>query len=235
MPVYNEEEIIEEVVRQWYSQVVDKIDGSEFIIVNDGSTDYTFDILQRLKPEFPYLRIISFQHNSGHGKAVREGFSQAKNALIFQLDSDNQFRADDFWKLHCLIENNDIVLGFRNPRRDRLHRRVISLLLRFVNAAIFGIWIKDINCPFKLIRINVLGDVVKEVPETCIFFPILMLIVAKRKKYRIAEVRVSHYARKTGKGTLINVALIKGCFFCLKDILKLKSSLLVKGLLKEQV
>lgn len=232
MPTYNEEQIIEKVVRQWHSQVVAEIEGSEFIIVNDGSTDSTFEILERLKSEFPALKIIHLKHNIGHGKAVRVGFNQVKNPVIFQVDSDNQFKAEDFWKLYQHIDKNDIVLGFRGPRMDHLDRRIVSMLLRFVNMIIFGIWVKDINSPFKLIKAEVLGEVVKDTPEDFLFFPIIFLIAAKCRGYRIAEVRVTHYARQTGKSTLAHLSLLRGCIHCLKDIMRLKMHLLFKKSLK---
>lgn len=222
MPVYNEEEVIEKVIRQCYSEIIVKIMDSEFIVVNDGSTDSTPEILGRLTKEFPRLRIIKLEQNSGHGKALRVGFNQVRNPLIFHVDSDDQFRIEDFWKLYRVIEKNDIVLGWRIPRRDPLYRRFISSIVRLINAVMFKVLMQDINSPFKLIRTNVLQDVIGEIPPNPFAISILILIVAKCKGYRVAEIPVAHYKRKTGKSTISNVRLFKGCLFSFWDILALK-------------
>lgn len=235
MPVYNEEEVIEKVVREYYAEIVGKIDGSEFIVVNDGSTDYTPHILEGLAKEFPRLRIINLQENSGHGKALRVGFSQVKNPLIFHVDSDDQFKVDDFWRLYRAVEKNDIVLGWRIPRHDPLHRKVISLIVRVINVIIFGVLIKDINSPFKFIKTSVFQDVIYDIPPNPFAISILIAIIAKHKRYRIVEIPVTHYKRKTGKSSNRNAYLLRGCFVCLGDILTLKRQLLCKGALNNKI
>ena len=233
MPVYNEEKVIEKVVWDYYAEVVTKIEGSEFIVVNDGSTDSTPEILRRLKRELPQLRIINLEQNNGHGKALWVGFNQVENPLIFHVDSDDQFRTEDFWKLYRVIEKNDIVSGCRIPRRDPFHRKIISSMVRLINAVVFGMWIRDINSPFKFIKTSVFQDVIKNIPMPPFALSLLILILAKHKRYQIAEVPVAHYERKTGKSTLTRMYLLKACFICLTDILKLKKRLLYKKFSKK--
>ena len=229
MPVYNEEEVIEKVVRQYYSELIAKIDGSEFIVVNDGSIDSTLGILERLAKELPQLKITNLEQNIGHGAALRAGFVQAKNPFIFQIDSDDQFKAEDFWKLYRLKENNDIVSGCRIPRHDSWHRKAISLMAMLINAVIFGIVIRDINSPFKLIKTSVVKDTIEYIPEEPFATSMLIVIAAKYKGYRIAEIPVTHFARITGKSKLINTSyLCKGCLLSLYDILLLRKRLLCK-------
>lgn len=227
MPVYNEEETIEQIVRECLTEIVSRIDVSELIVVNDGSTDSTAEILGRLAKEFPLLRVVSLEQNSGHSKALRVGFSKAKSRLILHIDSDNKFLAEDFWKLYSHAEDNDIVLGCRVSRHDRLHRRIISSAARIINAAIFGLFIKDANSPFKLIRKNVLDDVLGDISENAFVISILILIAAKYKGYRIAEVPVNNLARMEGKSKLSSpFSLLRGCFLSFCDIVLLKRRLL---------
>lgn len=233
IPVYNEEEVIEKVIRQCYAEIIAHIEGSEFIVVNDDSTDSTPQILQRLAQELPHLEIINLKKNSGHGKALLAGFSRATNPLIFHIDSDDQFRIEDFWKLYRLTENNGIVLGWRTPRADPLYRKVISLLARLIDAVMFGVMIKDINSPFKFIRTSVLQDVIGDIPDNPFAASMLIVIAAKHKGYRITEIPVAHFARMTGKSKLIKISyLCRGCFLSLRDIMLLKKRLLCKKSIK---
>jgi len=229
MPVYNEEEIIEKVVRQHYTEIIVKIDGSEFIVVDDGSTDSTPKILARLVQELPRLKIIRLEKNSGHGTALRLGFIQARNPFIFQIDSDGQFGAEDFWKLYRLKEDSDIISGCRTPRHDPWHRQMISLMAMLIDAVIFGIVIKDINSPFKLIKAGVLKDTINDVPAKPFATSMLIVISAKHKGYRFTEIPVAHFSRITGKSNLINISyLCKGCLLSFRDIMLLKKRLLCK-------
>ena len=234
MPTYNEQKVIEKVVRDYYAEVISKIEGSEFIIVNDCSTDSTPEILKRLARELPQLKIINLEQNTGHGQALRTGFNRVRNPLIFHVDSDNQFRAEDFWKLYPAAEKNDIVLGQRISRRDSMHRKIISLIVKLINIVVFGIWINDINSPFKLLKTEVLKNIIRDISPDSFPLSILLLIIAKYKGYRIAEIPVTHYARKTGKGALTGMYLFKRCLFCLVDIFRLKKYLLFKKLLKRK-
>jgi len=229
IPVYNEEEVIEKVIRQCYAEIIARVEGSEFIVVNDDSTDSTPQILQRLARELPRLEIINLKKNSGHGKALLAGFSRVKNPLIFHIDSDDQFRIEDFWKLYRLIENNDIVLGWRMPRSDPLHRRIISLMARIIDAVIFGVVIKDINSPFKFIRTSILQDIIDDIPSNPFAVSMLIVIAARHKGYRITEIPIAHFARITGKSKLASASyLCRGCFLSFRDIMLLKKRLLCK-------
>src|SRR6516162_8199389 len=90
MPAYNEAEIIEAAVREWYGEVVAKLPGSELLVVDDCSTDGTGEALAALERELPALRAVRPPRNGGHGKALRFGFRHASRDLIFQTDSDRQ-------------------------------------------------------------------------------------------------------------------------------------------------
>jgi glycosyltransferase involved in cell wall biosynthesis len=230
IPVYNEEGVIEKVIRECYAQIITQIEGSEFIIVNDGSTDSTPQILLRMAQEFPYLKIINLKKNIGHGNALMIGFAQARNNFIFHIDGDDQFKIEDFWKLYRLIENNDIVLGWRMPRFDPLHRKIISLMARIIDVIIFGMEIKDINSPFKFIRTSVLKEVIEDIPVNPFAVSMLIVIAAKYKGYRVAEIPVTHFARITGKSKFLGIFyLCKGCFLSFRDILLLKRRLRANG------
>src|ERR1019366_5675204 len=90
MPAYNEGDIIEKTVREWYDEVIRRIPGSEIIVVDDCSKDNTREVLARLAREIPALRPLTSPANGGHGKALRYGFDHVQRDWIFQTDSDRQ-------------------------------------------------------------------------------------------------------------------------------------------------
>lgn len=96
MPVYNEQDIIEVVINSVYSNIISKIHESEFMIVNDCSTDNTLSILKKLSKKLDKIKIITTAENGGHGKAIHLGFLNAKKDWVFQIDGDNQFDPADY-------------------------------------------------------------------------------------------------------------------------------------------
>jgi dolichol-phosphate mannosyltransferase len=222
IPVFNEEAVIEKVIGDCYSEIIEKIPGSELIVVNDGSTDGTFRILERLKQKLALLKVIHLEENRGHGKALRVAFDQACKSLVFHMDGDNQFSVKDFWHLYERMEGNDIAAGYRISRHDRLHRKVISFVLRWINIAFFGVSLKDVNAPFKLIRTNLLHDIMKDVPRDFSAIPIVLCMMAKLQGYRIVEVPVTHFERKTGKSSMAGFYLWSLCSVYLMDLMKFK-------------
>src|SRR5947209_1395184 len=102
MPAYNEADIIELTVREWYDQVVARLPGSEVIVVDDCSKDNTRSVLEELQRKLPALRVMSPERNGGHGKALRFGFEHVTQPFVFQTDSDRQHTPADFWSLWSL-------------------------------------------------------------------------------------------------------------------------------------
>lgn len=232
IPVFNEEAVIEKVVNDCYSEIIEKITDSELIVVNDGSTDATFKILERLKQKFGQLKVIHSEKNNGHGETLRLAFQQARKPLVFHIDGDNQFSVKDFWQLYKHTEENDIVAGYRSPRHDRLHRKILSLILRWINVILFGVSLRDVNAPFKLIKAGALNDIMSDIPQNFSATPIILCIIAKLKGYRIVEVPVVHFERKTGKTSMIGFYLLRLCSVYLMDLVKLKYRI-VSGRLKK--
>lgn len=137
MPVYNEEEIIERTVRDFYSEVVAPIPGSEMGIVDDCSNDKSPQILKELAEELPCTRVLRPAKKGGHRKALRLAFENVKCDLIFHTDSDYQKDPKDFCKLNEEVEGNDLVIGYRAVRNDPILRLIITRLLILVNFDYF--------------------------------------------------------------------------------------------------
>lgn len=202
MPAYNEEEIIERTVREWYEQVIYQLPSSELIVVDDCSVDQTGQVLRRLAQELPSLRPLTTNVNGGHGRALRYGFEHVTHNWVFQTDSDRQHVPTDFWNLWKLRDRSDFVLGIRSARADGPVRVVITNIMRLVNLLLWGLWIRDANCPFKLMRTDPLRNVLSRIPGDS-FIPMVMLsILCRKMNYRVKEVVVQHLPRRGGEQSL---------------------------------
>jgi len=217
MPTYNEEEIIEEVVRGFYGKVLSHFNNWEFIIVDDCSTDTSGEILDKLVKEIP-LRVIHLQKNRGHGIALRTALDQVQKEWIFHCDSDNQFYPEDFWKLWEKKDNNDIVIGYRQKRHDPLHRLLITRLVRLINYILFGVYLKDANSPFKLMKKTSLDEILKYIPKNVFAPSIMITVLSKKLGKHLIEVPVRHLLRVTGKISIVKGTLVKACLRSTKEL-----------------
>ena len=227
MPAYNEGDIIEKTVREWYDEVISRIPGSEIIVVNDCSKDNTSEVLARLAREIPGLRPLTPATNGGHGKALRYGFDHVQQDWVFQTDSDRQHVPADFWKLWEQRKNYDFVLGIRSSRADGPVRLVITTVLQAANFALWGLWMRDANCPFKLMRRGPMEDVLSGIPRDS-FIPMVMLsILCRKREYRVREVPVRHLPRTGGQQSLSGLwRWIKVGSLCLRQLLAWRIGLL---------
>ena len=202
MPAYNEGEIIEAAVREWHAEVTSRIEGAQLIVVNDCSRDNTGAVVERLSRELPGVRLLTTPVNGGHGRALRYGFGFLETEFVLQTDSDRQHLPSDFWKLWPLAESHDFVFGVRESRADGAVRKLITAVMRGANLAVWGLWIRDANCPFKLMRTRALRKVLERIAEDS-FIPMVMVSIAARKMgFRFTEVEVRHLARRGGQQSL---------------------------------
>lgn len=197
IPVHNEVNTIEQVIRNYYAEVISKIPGSEFIIAEDGSNDGTKEVLQRLVKELP-ITLVSSNERKGYAKAVRDALRLPKNEIVFFSDSDAQHKVSDFWKLLPFIEDFDIVTGYKCPRIDSALRVFISRIMNALIYLMFGVFYRDINSGFKLYRKSAL-EVLLNNYEGLDFISTELLIKAYILKMKIAEVPVLHYKREFGE------------------------------------
>lgn len=222
MPCYNEEKIIEKVVKDYYSEIISKIDDSEFIIIDDCSNDNTNEILNKLSTQLPRLKILRTSVNSGHGKAVRLGYEVATKDYVFQVDSDNQFKSNDFWRLYNLKDDCDFILGFRRVRHDPLIRLLLAEIIKLMNFFLFGVWIKDVNCPFRIIKKIILDELLNIIDKEALAPNIMISILAKKKRIKMTEVPINHYKRRAGTTSLTNWKLVYFALRGFKQLIILK-------------
>lgn len=223
MPAFNEAANIEAAVREWHDEVAAKLPGAEIVVVDDASSDATPAILDSLAKDLTQLRVIHSSQNRGHGPTVRAGLEAALQPWVFQTDSDRQHLASEFWLSWNRREEADFVFGARKTREDGAFRRMITFLMRIANAIIWGEWIRDANCPFKLMRAEKLRQVLARIPHD-VFIPMVFIaILARKMKMRVVEIEVTHLPRKGGTTSLRGIARwVKIGFTCLGQIAALR-------------
>lgn len=209
-PVFNEEENIRSVVESALELLPSITKCYEIIIVDDGSRDKTGQIADLLSRQYKEISVIHHFSNCGYGATLQTGFRAAKNDLIFFTDGDGQFNIKELSKLTVLIENADIVCGYRVKRADPLFRKINARLYRLLLRVLFNLKITDINCAFKLFKQKVVQNLNFESKSALINAEILIL--AQKKGYAIKEVGVSHYPRLKGKQTGAKLPVILRTF-----------------------
>lgn len=202
MPAYNEGEHIETCVQEWYDGVVSRVPNAEIIVVDDCSRDDTGARLAALSGRLPGLRVLRTAANGGHGPALRFGLDRARGEFVFHTDSDRQHTPDDFWSLWERRATADFVFGVRDHRADGALRSGISATMRVLNLILWGCWIADANCPYKLMRRSALEQVLSVIP-TATFIPMVMVsVIARRAGFRVSEAHVRHFPRLAGQQSL---------------------------------
>jgi glycosyltransferase involved in cell wall biosynthesis len=202
LPAYNEEENIETATTRMAEALRSlSLSDWEVILVDDGSEDQTPNIADRIAAEDPaHIRVFHHNPNRGYAEALKTGFTNARHQLIFYTDSDNQFDVREIGNLLPLIENADIVNGFRIYRFDPLTRLVLSWGFNLLVRIIFRIKVRDIDCAFKLFRREVFDRVTIESKK--FFVDAEVLAKARYHGFRMTEIGVRHYPRPAGRSTV---------------------------------
>jgi glycosyltransferase involved in cell wall biosynthesis len=196
LPVYNEVNSIAEVLRGFYEQVARPL-GAELLVCEDGSSDGTPQVLERLSREIP-MRLVSSPSRKGYGGALRDGLRLVRTPYVFIADSDGQYDPSEFWKIWNAANSFDMVIGCKVRREERFYRTLLSRGFHMMIKTFTGVPLRDMDCGFRLIRHEVIAKVLPEVRSLRYSFLAEFSIVAYRKGFRILEVPVSHRARIAG-------------------------------------
>ncbi len=204
IPAYNEQETIESVINDWYP-VVEKVgNGSKLVIVNDGSTDRTAEILDRCCGERPCLIGLT-KENGGHGAAILYGYQYALKAgadYIFQTDSDGQTLPGEFWGFWEKKEAYDMVIGHRKNRQDGFSRVFVTKVLKLVLLMMFHVNIPDANTPFRLMAADTLQSCLPLIPEGYSLSNVIISVIYARKKRKVLYIPITFRPRQGGVNSI---------------------------------
>ena len=222
-PAYNDQHTIEGIVRTVASEIRKVTDDFEVLVVDDGSKDDTSAILDRLKGELPFLRVIHHERNLGYGAALITGFQNARKDLIFYTDGDGQY---DVRELHNLLAslkpNVDLVNGYKVKRADAWHRILIGAIYRHAMRWTFQLSIRDVDCDFRLFRRHIFETISLESRSGVIC--VEMAKKFEQAGFRMVEVPVSHYPRMHGRSEFFRVRHLA---YTLKGLLKIWWTLVI--------
>ncbi|MCX8111817.1 MAG: glycosyltransferase family 2 protein [Bacteroidia bacterium] len=196
IPAYNEAESLPELI-EWIHRVCDgRYAAYEVIVVDDGSTDDTWSVLESLKQRYPFLRVVRFLSNYGKSAALHVGFRKARGEVIITLDADLQDSPDEIPALYDMItrQGYDLVSGWKKKRQDPLSKRLPSRLFNAVVRLVSGIPLHDFNSGIKAYRARV-AQSIDLYGEMHRYIPYLAKAAGFKK---IGEKVVTHYPRKYG-------------------------------------
>ncbi len=151
LPVYNEKDTIETVLNEWHQILKNHKFSFSFIICEDGSTDGTKDVLQKLVKKYP-LYLNQKQERRGYGSAVVDGISAAQAEYILCIDSDGQCDPRDFASFWNKKHSADVLIGRRTRRADPLQRKLFSFTFGLLFSFLFPNKIHDPSAPFVLFK-----------------------------------------------------------------------------------
>lgn len=217
-PAYNEEENIRKTVLDAKKVLLNIAQKWEIIIVNDGSKDKTGEIANDLRKSDKRIKVINHRVNKGYGEALKSGFYAAKYKWIATVDSDGQFNFSEINKLWAKTQKADVVIGYRINRQDPLVRLIFGWGWTFLANILLGISVRDVDCAFKLVRREVIRKIPKLKSTRGGMISPELLAKANVAGFRIEQVGVHHYPRKSGHQTGADFKVI---FESFADLLKL--------------
>ncbi len=203
-PAYNDGGTIPSMVITALTTLQGLCDDHEVLVVNDGSWDYTPEVLEELARVYPgRVRVIHHPKNRGYGAALRTGFANARKEWVFYTDGDAQYDPREMTKLvEALAPGVDVVNGYKISRQDPWYRIVIGRLYHHLVRLAFGFKLRDVDCDFRLIRRDIFDAVPLESDSGTICLE--MIKKFQDRGYRFAEVPVSHYHRAYGRSQFFN-------------------------------
>ena len=202
-PAYNDGGTIASMVLSAVLVLQSLTDDYEVIVVNDGSSDYTREILDELERRYQAVRIVHHEKNRGYGGALRTGFSEASKEFIFYTDGDAQYDVRDLPALWKEMDDGvDMVQGYKMGRSDPLHRVIIGRVYHWMANLAFGLHLKDVDCDFRLMRRSIFDKVHLKSDSGVICVEMMKKI--KDGGFHINEVPVHHYHRAYGQSQFFN-------------------------------
>lgn len=211
IPTFNEQDSIVELATQIVQVCVSNSFRHRIIFVDDGSTDASWSVIEKLSAQFPEVSGLRFRRNFGKAAALQAGIQNSDTEIIVTMDADLQ---DDPHEIPRFLEalgkasdpdSKDVISGWKKIRHDPWHKLLPSRAFNFLVSRLTGVKLHDHNCGFKAYRREVFDDV-QLYGERHRFVPVL----AASKGWRIGEIEVKHHARKFGHSKYGVSRLVKG-------------------------
>ena len=196
-PCYNDAATIGKLVDAAYAALSPLVDEVEVIVVNDGSSDGSREVLDALAADRPWFRPIHHERNRGYGGALISGFTAARHDWIWYTDGDAQYDASEAALMVPLATDDvDVVQGYKMGRGDPWYRKVIGRAYHHVVKVLFRLPVRDTDCDFRMFRRRLVTD--RPLTSTSGVVCVEMMRRFTEQHARFVEVPVHHYARPSG-------------------------------------
>ena len=208
VPLFNEERSLEPLYREISETLDARGEPFEVIFVDDGSSDGSLTVLERLHEELDNVVVVHLRRNFGKSAGLQAGFLEARGDTIVTMDADLQDDPAELPKLLAkLDEGFDLVSGWKVHRNDPWTRRIFSRLFNWATAVVSGVRLHDVNCGLKAYRAEVVQGM-RIYGELHRFIPIL----ASYRGFRVAELPVNHRPRQHGRSRYGPERYLRGFF-----------------------
>ena len=199
MPVCNEVEVLEDVLEEWVTDVIQHLPpGSELIIAEAASIDGTREILGRLCQKYAFMRVIYRDTKEGFAAAARLLYAEATCPLVFFTDSDGQYVPSEFWKLAPFVGEFSIVHGAKIGRQDPFFRKVASAVFNRIARVMFDVHYSDINSAFRIMKTDMVKELLPELKCMPTLINAELLLRAEMDNHSIKQVHVIHRRGRKG-------------------------------------
>jgi glycosyltransferase involved in cell wall biosynthesis len=201
IPAMNEEESLPLLLAEIHAELSDFKDDKgtaydwEVLLIDDGSSDNTWQVIKELEKKYPQISAWRFQANQGKAEALALGFREASGKFVITMDADLQDNPAEIKPLIAQLEEGfDLISGWKQKRFDPWHKTMPSKLFNLVTSLVAGVRLHDFNCGLKAYRqavvknVDVYGDFHRYIP-----------VMAHWKGFRVSEKVVQHRARQYGK------------------------------------
>ncbi len=211
MPVYNEAEAIDNVLKKWKAMLDSLSIHYRICAYNDGSKDNTGEVLSETAKDLGGAILPVNKANSGHGPTILQGYRLAAqdSEWVFQIDSDDEMGPESFPKLWAERGNYDFLVGQRDGRKQPLPRKIISSVSRLCVRVFYGKGIWDVNTPYRLMRAEIFQKFYEAIPVDTFAPNVILSGLAARHKLRMFEIPVPQHDRTTGEVSIKKWKLLK--------------------------
>lgn len=211
-PVFNEEKNLSTLLKEAIKLVPQLSQKYEILVINDGSTDKSKQIAEKFSKKYPFVKVINKKNEGGYGGPVIRGFKEAKYDYVFFTDSDLQFNLNELPKFVKAAKNPnyDLIIGYRKKRAEGFNRLLTAKGMKYWNFVFLGfpLFIKDIDCAFKLIKKEVIKDIMPLYSKSNLISS-EFLLKAYKKGYKFKQIGVTHYLRSRGESTCGGIKAVK--------------------------
>jgi len=208
LPVYNEEEIISEVIRDWDKHLSELDIKYTIHAFDDGSKDTSLRILTELQPSIKSLKVHSSE-NRGHGPTIIGAYNMlSAHTWIFQSDSDGEMSPRYFKDLWCRRATNDFMIGRRSERTQPLSRKIVSFVSRNMIHILYGKGVWDVNSPYRLMRVSNIHYFIKSIPADTFAPNIILSGIVNLYNLPYFELPIPHQNRQTGEVSIKKLKLL---------------------------